>query len=156
MGVTIRQHRGQSRNQTGLEMSVDLFSMPVGQGARFWSNYMSALKGVQDLHVPEDDHVKTYYPSIMETIPPTHPEIRREVGKLESLIMSQPRGKTRLTPVIGGATDRVQTTGYRYCPVHTEVYGTYLARDRLGGGPDLVLTVVTIFGKKKIHYFMCL
>merc|ERR1711872_794997 len=96
-----------SHDQTGLEMSVDLFSMPVGQGARFWSDYMSALKGVQDLHVPEDDHVKTYYPSIMETIPSTHPEIRREFGKLESLILSQPRGKTRLTPVIGGATDRI-------------------------------------------------
>merc|ERR1712003_245231 len=95
-----------SQDQTGLEMSVDSFSMPVGQGARFWSDYMSALKGVQDLHVPEDDHVKTYYPSIMETIPPTHPEMRREFGKLESLILSQPRGKTRLTPVIGGATDR--------------------------------------------------
>lgn len=114
-------------------MSVDLYNLPVGQGAKFWSDYMSALKGSQNLHVAQDNHVKTYYPSIMETIPPTHPDLRKEFGKLESRILSQPRVKTNLTPVIGGATDRVLTTGYTYCPVHTEVYGTYRARDRLGG-----------------------
>ena len=42
----------------------------------------------------------------MEIIPPSHPDLRKEFGKLESRIMSQPRVKTNLTPVIGGATDR--------------------------------------------------
>merc|ERR1712128_146011 len=107
-------------------------NMPAGQAARFWSDYMSALKGSQDLNATPDGHVKSYYPSIMDTIPPSRPDLRREFGKLEDQILRQTRGRSHLTPVIGGANDRIHTIGYTYCPVHTEVYGTYRNRDARG------------------------
>merc|ERR1711874_93159 len=123
--------------ERGLKMSVDLSSMPVGQGARFWSDYMTALKGGKDLNAERDDHVRTYYPSIMETIPPSHPHLRREFGQMESLILSQPRVRSLPTPVLGGVHDMVLRPGYMYCPVHTEVYGTYRARDARTEGTTL-------------------
>ena len=66
----------------------------------------ATMPGNQDLNAAPDDHVRSYYPSIMETIPPSHPDLRREFGKLEDQMMRQQRGKTQLTPVLAGANDR--------------------------------------------------
>ena len=38
-------------------MSVDLYSLPVGQGAKFWSDYMSALKGIPTVSFTPPDNI---------------------------------------------------------------------------------------------------
>jgi hypothetical protein len=44
--------------------------------------------------------------SIMETILPSHPDLRREFGKVEDQMMRQQRVKTQLTPVLGVDNDQ--------------------------------------------------
>eukprot|EP00091_Calanus_sinicus_P021618 TRINITY_DN6493_c0_g1_i2.p1 TRINITY_DN6493_c0_g1~~TRINITY_DN6493_c0_g1_i2.p1 ORF type:complete len:115 (-),score=30.47 TRINITY_DN6493_c0_g1_i2:116-460(-) len=112
-----------------MSVSLSTQNLSLTQAARFWEDYISALK---DLNAPPDEHVRSYYPSIMETIPPSHPDLRREFGKLEDEMMRQQRGRTQLTPVLGGVNDRIHTVGYSYCPVHTETYGTYRNTDARG------------------------
>ena len=93
-----------------------------------------------------------FYPSITETIPPTYPDLRNEFGKLETLMWNQTKSKAHPTPCLPEANDRlrhisvvikpfkktpentfvtclflfrINTLGYNYCPVHTEIYGSY-------------------------------
>ena len=66
----------------------------------------ATMPGNQDLNAPPDEHVRSFYPSIMETIPASHPDLRREFGKLEDQMMRQQIGKTQLTHVLGGLNDR--------------------------------------------------
>merc|ERR1712079_780722 len=86
---------------------------------------MSALKGNADLCAAPEARVRTFYPSITETIPANHAELRNEFGKLETLMWRQTKGKTAPTPTLPDANDRIHTLGYNYCPVHTEIYGSY-------------------------------
>merc|ERR1712133_308518 len=71
------------RNET---MSLDSYTqnIPLTQKARFWSNYVSALKGSQDLRAPEEAVPRTWHPSIIETLPNDFPDLKHEFGKLES------------------------------------------------------------------------
>jgi len=82
-------------------MSLDLYTqnIPLTQKARFWSNYVAALKGSQDLRAPDELRLRP-----------------RRAG-------TQP-----LTPVLPDAHDRIFSVGYNYTPVHTEIYGTYRAQ----------------------------
>merc|ERR1712033_75724 len=120
------------RNET---MSLDSYTqnIPLTQKARFWSNYVSALKGSQDLRAPDEARIRTIHPSIIETLPNEYPDLKHEFGKLESQMFDNPRrrGAEPLTPVLPDAHDRIFTLGYTYCPVHTEIYGTYRARSAL-------------------------
>merc|ERR1712147_250374 len=111
----------------GAKMSLDLYTrnIPLTQKARFWGNYVSALKGNADLCAAPEARVTNWYPSITETVPPTYPDIRHEFGKLESLMWRQRAGSAPPTPVMPEANDRIHTIGYDYCPVHTEIYGSY-------------------------------
>merc|ERR1739845_107436 len=117
---------------TTTTMSLDVFTqnIPLTQKARFWSNYVSSLKGSQDLRAPDTLLPRTWYPSITETLPSEHADLRHEFGKLESQMFDKPRrrGAEPLTPVLPDARDRIFSIGYTYCPVHTEIYGTYRAR----------------------------
>merc|ERR1712080_698239 len=149
------------RNET---MSLDVYTqnIPLTQKARFWTNYVAALKGTldveyqhephqdppdpvhydpnltlddilyrsQDLRAPEELQVRTWHPSIIETLPNEFPDLKHEFGKLESQMFDRPRrrGADPLTPVLPDARDRIFSLGYSYCPVHTEIYGTYRAR----------------------------
>jgi len=155
------------RNET---MSLDSYTqnIPLTQKARFWSNYVSALKGPlaldyslpcytppppslwslgikprditlydllygpgsQDLRAPEEAVPRTWHPSIIETLPNDFPDLKHEFGKLESQMFDRPRrrGADPLSPVLPDARDRIFSLGYSYCPVHTEIYGTYRAR----------------------------
>merc|ERR1712130_831772 len=101
---------------TTTTMSLDVYTqnIPLTQKARFWSNYVSSLKGSQDLRAPDSLLPRTWHPSIIETLP----RPRR-------------RGAEPLTPVLPDANDRINSIGYTYCPVHTEIYGTYRARSAL-------------------------
>jgi len=144
-------------------MSLDSYTqnIPLTQKARFWSNYVSALKGTleveyqhephknslpfryypnltlydilyrsQDLRAPEEAVPRTWHPSIIETLPNDFPDLKHEFGKLESQMFDRPRrrGADPLSPVLPDARDRIFSLGYSYCPVHTEIYGTYRAR----------------------------
>merc|ERR1711973_441269 len=44
---------------------------------------------------------------------------------LENLMWKQVKNKSAPTPVLSAANDRIHTLGYNYCPVHTEIYGSY-------------------------------
>ena len=86
-------------------MSLDLYTrnIPLTQKARFWGNYVSALKGDEryekyiilfkcycvrsiipinpyqgnaDLCAAPEARVRTFYPSITETIPANHADLR--------------------------------------------------------------------------------
>merc|ERR1711915_1029090 len=82
-----RQGSGATTSALLREMliSLDLYTrnIPLTQKARFWGNYVSALKGNADLCAGPEPRVINYYPSITETLPPTYPDLRHEFGKLE-------------------------------------------------------------------------
>merc|ERR1712236_8046 len=116
-------------------MSLDVYTrnIPLTQKAQFWGNYVSALKGGKDLCAAPEPRITNIYPSIVETLPPTYPGLRQEFGKLETLMERGRRGASLPpTPVLPGANDRINSIGYTYCPVHTEIYGSYRNQDRLG------------------------
>jgi len=115
---------------TGLgKMHLDLYTQNAGltHKAKFWCNYVSALKGSQDLRAPEERMLHSIHPSIVETLPETFPDLKHEFSKLESQMFDRPKrpGLIPLTPVLPDAHDRIFTAGYSYYPVHTEIYGTY-------------------------------
>jgi len=111
------------------KMHLDLYTQNSGltHKAKFWCNYVSALKGSQDLRAPDQTIYRTIHPSIVETLPDTFPELKHEFSKLESQMFDKPKrpGLTPLTPVLPDAHDRIFSPGYVYNPVHTEIYGTY-------------------------------
>jgi len=117
---------------TSVMASLDLYTQNASltQKAKFWTNYVSALKGAQDLRAPDETNVRTWHPSIIQTLPDDFPDLKHEFGKLESQMFDRPRrrGTEPLTPVLPDAHDRIFTLGYHYIPVHTEIYGTYRAR----------------------------
>merc|ERR1712110_780726 len=84
------------------KMHLDLYTQNAGltQKAKFWCNYVSALKGSQDLRAPDQTIYRTIHPSIVETLPDTFPELRHEFSKLESQMFDKPKrpGLTPLTP----------------------------------------------------------
>merc|ERR1712105_178692 len=97
------------RNET---MSLDAYTqnIPLTQKARFWSNYVSALKGSQDLRAPEEPTLRTWHPSIIETLPSEFPDLKHEFGKLESQVFDRPRrrGADPQSPVLPDARDNLQ------------------------------------------------
>merc|ERR1712142_639821 len=107
-----------NKRKKGATMSLDLYTrnIPLTQKARFWGNYVSALKGNADLCAGPEPRVINYYPSITETLPPTYPDLRHEFGKLESLMWRQRATSLPPTPCLPEANDRIHTIGYNYCP----------------------------------------
>ncbi|KAL7292199.1 hypothetical protein TKK_0014152 [Trichogramma kaykai] len=79
---------------------------PITKKAKFWQSYVRALKGSDDIKAPEHTH--------------------RPRGILSSefpeLHSWNPFGKSIYDDPIH-AHDRIQTPGYRYLPVHREIYG---------------------------------
>merc|ERR1711862_687039 len=101
-----------------LKMSLDLYTrnIPLTQKARFWGNYVIALKGNADLCAAPVARVINFYPSITETIPPTYPGLRQEFGKLETLMWRLMTGYTLLDGTTAQSTPRsMDPTGTR-CP----------------------------------------
>ena len=149
-------------------MNLDVYTqhIPLTQKARFWGNFVSALKGLikfttwrlqrlltgsNDLYAAPEPHIRHYYPSIVETMPGADARMKNEFGRLEDLMWRGRRGTSvPPTPVLAEANDRwdanssvnyfltitlkiffrIHTLGYNYCPVHTEIYGSYRNRDR--------------------------
>merc|ERR1711973_333946 len=119
-----------SKKQSGLgKMHLDLYTSnsALTHKAKFWCNYVGALKGSQDLRAPDDRIIRSIHPSIVETLPEEFPDLKHEFSKLESQMFDRPKRPVLapLTPVLPDAHDRIFTAGYSYFPVHTEIYGTY-------------------------------
>merc|ERR1711997_695786 len=118
-------HSQQTMANQGLgKMHLDLYTSnsALTHKAKFWCNYVGALKGSQDLRAPDEHLIRSIHPSIVETLP-------EEFPRLESQMFDRPKrpGLAPLTPVLPDANDRIHTPGYAYNPVHTEIYGTYRA-----------------------------
>lgn len=82
---------------------------PITRKAKFWQSYVRALKGTDDIRAPEHTHrprsiFRTDYPELHTTSP------------------TWPFGKSIFENPIHAA-DRINTPGYRYMPVHREIYG---------------------------------
>eukprot|EP00092_Neocalanus_flemingeri_P044382 GFUD01049205.1.p1 GENE.GFUD01049205.1~~GFUD01049205.1.p1 ORF type:complete len:101 (-),score=31.50 GFUD01049205.1:14-316(-) len=92
-------------------LSAHTQNIPLTQQARFWSNYVSALKGNQDLRVSD--------PTIIETVPYEYPDLMQQFDRPKRAAQEP------LTPVMADGNDRIHSLGYSYYPVHTEIYGTY-------------------------------
>merc|ERR1712032_237877 len=140
---TDRTHRSET-------MSLDTYTqnIPLTQKARFWSNYVAALMGSQDLRAPDEAALRTWHPSIIETLPNEFPDLKHVFGKLESQMFDRPRrrGADPLSPVLPDARDRIFSLGYNYCPVHTEIYGS--SQDPLAERPG-----VMTFGSAYPYYY---
>merc|ERR1712203_680074 len=94
MGVFSHQRDRTHRIET---MSLDTYTqnIPLTQKARFWSNYVAALKGSQDLRAPDEAALRTWHPSIIETLPNEFPDLKHEFGKLESQMFDRPHRDLR-------------------------------------------------------------
>ncbi|XP_014221585.1 uncharacterized protein LOC106648929 isoform X1 [Trichogramma pretiosum] len=79
---------------------------PITKKAKFWQSYVRALKGSDDIKAPEHTHRPRGI-------------LRSEFPELHSW---NPFGKSIYDDPIH-AHDRIQTPGYRYLPVHREIYG---------------------------------
>merc|ERR1711973_301658 len=124
MGSHLQDLRPLDQNNDTMNLDCYTQHIPLTSKARFWSNFVSALKGSNDLYASPIPHVRTYYPSIVEALPTGD-------MKLEDLMWRGRRGTSLPpTPVLPEANDRIHTLGYNYCPVHTEIYGSYRNRDR--------------------------
>jgi len=124
-------------NSTTMTMNLDVYTqhIPLTQKARFWGNWVSALKGGKDMCAAPEPHIRHFYPSIVETMPGADSRLKNEFGRLEDLMWRSRRGTSvPPTPVLPEANDRIHTLGYNYCPVHTEIYGSYRNRDRRATG----------------------
>ena len=107
-------------------MNLDCYTqyIPLTSKARFWGNFVSALKGLtalklwlhhwphsksgsNDLYASPVPHVRTYYPSIVEALPRGEMKLKHEFGKLEDLMWRNRRGTSLPpTPVLPEANDR--------------------------------------------------
>merc|ERR1712106_121032 len=113
-------------------MSLDVYtnSIPLTQKAQFWSTYISALKGAQSLRAPEIDLPRVWHSSLVDSLSNDFSDLKDEFGKLETQMFSRDtkRANTPLTPVLPGAHDRIFSSGYRYLPIHNQIYGSFEAR----------------------------
>jgi len=94
--------------------------IPLTQKARFWSDFVSSLKGEQDLCARDYDRDTTWYPTVKDILPYYYPDRRMEFGQVKSFInvraqraWSQPTTRHPLH----NSPEPV------YNPIHTNIYG---------------------------------
>ncbi|XP_023289469.1 uncharacterized protein LOC111674229 [Orussus abietinus] len=80
---------------------------PITKKAKFWQSYVRALKGTDDIRAPEHTHRPRGI-------------FRSDFPELHS--SSWPFGKSIFDDPLHAA-DRINVPGYRYLPVHREIYG---------------------------------
>merc|ERR1712027_139226 len=107
MGSHLQDLRPLDQNNDTMNLDCYTQHIPLTSKARFWSNFVSALKGSNDLYASPVPHVKTYYPSIVEALPTGDMKLKHEFGKLEDLMWRGRRGTSLPpTPVLPEANDR--------------------------------------------------
>ena len=72
-------------------MNLDVYTqhIPLTQKARFWGNWVSALKGGKDMCAAPEPHIRHFYPSIVETMPGADSRLKNEFGRLEERVLCQ-------------------------------------------------------------------
>ncbi|XP_011311309.1 uncharacterized protein Mf isoform X3 [Fopius arisanus] len=80
---------------------------PITKKAKFWQSYVRALKGTDDMRAPE--HTRRPRGIFSSDFPELHSS-------------SWPFGKSIFDNPLHAA-DRINVPGYRYLPVHREIYG---------------------------------
>merc|ERR1712203_1191578 len=111
MGVFSHQRDRTHRIET---MSLDTYTqnIPLTQKARFWSNYVAALKGSQDLRAPDEAALRTWHPSIIETLPNEFPDLKHEFGKLESQILTDQGGAAQTLSLLSCLTQEIESSAW--------------------------------------------
>merc|ERR1712029_602341 len=92
-------------------MSFDISTQNITltQKAKFWTNYISALKGQDALCAAGEGESKLWYPSFWESLPPEARDLKKEIGKIEDQMLSRKRAATPLTPLSLRLTTRFST-----------------------------------------------
>lgn len=69
-----------------MTMNLDVYTqhIPLTQKARFWGNWVAALKGGKDMCAAPEPYIRHYYPSIVETMPGADSRLKNEFGRLEA------------------------------------------------------------------------
>ncbi|XP_033207233.1 uncharacterized protein LOC117166901 isoform X1 [Belonocnema kinseyi] len=80
---------------------------PITKKAKFWQSYVRALKGTDDMRAPEHTHRPR---GIFRS---DYPELHSSSWPFGKSIYDDPTH----------ASDRINVPGYRYLPVHREIYG---------------------------------
>merc|ERR1712020_277662 len=83
-----------SKKQSGLgKMHLDLYTSnsALTHKAKFWCNYVGALKGSQDLRAPDEHLIRSIHPSIVETLPEAFPDLKHEFSRLEPQMFDTPK-----------------------------------------------------------------
>ena len=72
-----------------MTMNLDVYTqhIPLTQKARFWGNWVSALKGGKDMCAAPEPHIRHFYPSIVETMPGADSRLKNEFGRLEARVL---------------------------------------------------------------------
>merc|ERR1712189_45936 len=127
MGVLSLSSQVSSNN---FRMSFDLYTQNISltQKAKFWTNYVSALKGQEPICAGGEGESLLWYPSVWENVPSECRDLKKEIGKIEDQMLSRKRQATPLTPVLPDAHDKIVDRGFSYEPLHTQIYGTFKAR----------------------------
>jgi len=95
-------------SSSNFKQHFDMISMhePVQRKARFWTSYVRALKGTEDIRANDDSPSKRRQRPFTE-IPDIFPRLFDDVPSSYS----------------EEASSRIKSPGYRYVPVSRETYG---------------------------------
>merc|ERR1712107_967791 len=92
-------------------------------------NYVAALKGSQDLRAPDEAALRTWHPSIIETLPNEFPDLKHEFGKLESQISTGQGGAEPTLSLPSCLMPETESSALVTTTApSTPRYGTYRAR----------------------------
>ncbi|XP_011505332.1 PREDICTED: uncharacterized protein LOC105368088 isoform X4 [Ceratosolen solmsi marchali] len=80
---------------------------PITKKAKFWQSYVRALKGTDDMRAPDYVHKPR---SIFRT---DYPDLHTSWNPFGKSIYDDP----------SHAAERIHSPGYRYLPMHREIYG---------------------------------
>ena len=145
-------------------MNLDCYTqyIPLTSKARFWGNFVSALKGkTRDERLTRLTSLLRLKRPVRQSCPPREdilplhrggaapggdeaeagvreargPHVEEQARDLPASYSSPPRGQRQVrgshcSSSVLYWTFRIHTLGYNYCPVHTEIYGSYRNRDR--------------------------
>merc|ERR1712226_1445769 len=140
MGTVFSHQRDRTHRIETMSLDTYTQNIPLTQKARFWSNYVAALKGSQDLRAPDEAALRTWHPSIIETLPNEFPDLKHEFGKLESQMFDRPRrvgSDPPSPPTLATGSSALGTTTARCTPRSMAPTGPGLRVPRPRASPRL-------------------
>ncbi|XP_023349014.1 uncharacterized protein LOC111717799 isoform X2 [Eurytemora carolleeae] len=104
--------------------TLDIYTsnIPLTQKARFWSDFVSSLKGEQDLCARDYVRDTTWYPGVHDILPQYYPDLTEDLGRTDSHMMRRAQRAWTLPPRhIVQTPERSGLSEYN--PIHTDIYG---------------------------------